>query len=285
MKSTRLTKFSCVGLIVLCFLFATSAPYSADDGERLLGNFKSFKPEKDLLPSDVAVADSFVVGEGEPIGTVQKVVGTAYVIHKGEKVAYRLQDNNPLSTEDTLITMERSRLNAVMNDKSLFAMAPQAKLVLVKSLYDPEKDKRSSVMELLWGSVRFIVKKIAGEPDFVVQTPTAVAGVRGTDFAVSVSPSEYVSAIDRAVSAIGFVRPAYAQDTASLVTTVLTGENSTVGLAAQGGGTTLIGSTSVAAAYLGEKGIVVFFVGEAAIRTLNSIFSDLAILSMPPWME
>ena len=280
-------KLGGVGLLAVCVLFAASGLYSADDGQRLLKRFGIFAPEVALLPSDVTVASYFAPGKGDPIGTVQKVQGTVYVIHENEKAAYPLKADHTLHAEDTLITAERSRLNAVMNDKSLIAMAPQAKLVLAKSEYDPDKNMRSSVMGLLWGSVRFLVKKISGEPNFEVRTPTAVCGVRGTDFAVSVSPGEHVSALDRAVASLSMVRPAYAQAVpGALTTTVVTGTDSTVSLAGTVGAPSMVGPTSVAAVTTGFASTPPFFVGAgAALGTLNAVGPGLATLAMPPWIE
>jgi hypothetical protein len=280
-------KLGGIGLLAVCVLFAASGLYSADEGQRLLQRFGIFEPEAPLLPSDVTVAKYFVPGRGAPIGTVQKVQGKVYVIHEKQKTAYPLKADHTLHVEDTLITGGRSRLNAVMNDKSMIAMAPQAKLVLAESEYDPDKNVRSSVMGLLWGSVRFLVKKISGEPNYVVKTPTAVCGVRGTDFAVSVSPGAYVSALDRAVASLAMVRPAHAQAVpGALTTTVVTGTDSTVSLAGTVGAPSMVGSTSVAAVTTGFASTPPFFVGaSAALGVLNAVGPGLATLAMPPWME
>ncbi len=277
-----------VALVAVCFLFAASGLYSADEGQKLLRRFKIFEPREALIPSDVVVADYFAPGKGAAIGTVQKIQGDAYVIHDGEKAAYPLKAGLSLFTGDTLVTARRSRLNALMNDKSLIAMAPSAKMVLVKSEYEPAENTRSSIMGLLWGSVRFIAKKLAGKPDFIVKTPTAICGVRGTDFAVSVSPAEQqVSSLDRALAFFRMVRPAYALVIPdALITTVVTGTDSSVSLAGTVGAPTLVGSTSVAAVTTGAAATPAFSVGAAAaMGTLNTVGPNLATLAMPPWIE
>lgn len=168
-------------------LFGTSV--DADNSQRYLKKFKVFEPAKPLLAPDIQVKPEFVKGKGALIGHVQKIQGKVYVIHKGEKVAYVLKKKLPLFTGDTLITEKRSRVNAAMNDKSVFALAPLSKLVIDKSVYDAEKNTRNSLMSVLWGQVRFIVDKVAGKPNFTVKTKTAVCGVRGSDFAISVGPA------------------------------------------------------------------------------------------------
>ena len=209
---------------VFCLSVAPSL-YSADYGKDLLKRFKVFKPKEPLIPENVKISPDFKRGRGPAIGTVQKIQGTAYVIHHKQKVAYTLKANFLLYENDTLITAERSRINAIMNDKSMLGLAPQAKLVMTKAEYNSKKDSRSTVMNLLWGSVRFIVQKVKARPNYTVRTPTAVAGVRGTDFAVCVtSAAEEMSALERFLAIINPVKDAHAQGAENLVTAALAGE-------------------------------------------------------------
>ena len=270
---------------LLLVSFSTSAV--ADDSQQYLKKFNEFKPEKPLLAPDIQIKPEFAPGEGAMIGHIQKVQGKVYVIHNGEKVAYALKNNLPLFTGDTLITEERSRVNAAMNDKSVFALAPISKLVIDKSVYDPGENTRSSQMSVLWGQVRFIVTRIAGKPDFTVKTETAVCGVRGTDFAISVAPAgEEISSIQKFLADIFLVREAHALVGGALITTVLTGPGSTVGLTGAIGGTTIVGPASVAGVLGGAAAGGATVIGAtAAAGVLGSIGPGLATLSMPPEYE
>lgn len=275
-------------LVILGVFLTTSISvlYSEDSGHKLLENFKIYEPEIPLIPDDVKLSDRFVEGVGEKIGQIQQVQGKAYVIHFGQKIAYRLKNNNPLVVSDTLITFSKSRLNALMNDKSVLALAPLAKLTITKAEYSPAENTRSTVMDLIWGSARFIVKKISGEPDFTVKTKTAVCGVRGTDFAVSVAPADgakKVSALNQFLAFLSPVQEAHALVPGALITTALTGPGSTVGLTGALGGTTIIGPASVAGAIDGAAATLATFVGDAAAAgVLGSIGPGLASMSMPP---
>lgn len=278
--------FTVTVLLGICLIFSISTLYSADEGTTLLDNFKTFKPKVALIPPDVEVRTDFVGGLEKRVGKVQKVQGKVYVIHKGARKAYQLKNSHPLFEGDTLITGSRSRINAAMADKSILALAPNAKLIISKLEYKPQENTRSTIMGLLWGSARFIVKKLSGEPNYQVRTETAVCGVRGTDFAVSVAPAQEAkksSALNQFMAWLSPVKEAHALLPGALITTALTGPGSTVGLTGAIGGTTIVGPASVAGAMGGAAAGGATFVGAtAAAGVLGAVGPGLATLSMPP---
>jgi len=281
MKNKKKLWFGILFIVALFLIVNVSGLIGADIGEKLLNNFKIVKPAESLLPPDITVKPGFAEGAGKTIGTIQKIRGEAYVIHKNENAAFRLKNNFPLYTGDTMITSDESSINAIMNDKSLITLASYSKITLTESVYDPNKDTRSSFMNVLFGQVRFIVVKITGAPSFKVKTPTAVCGVRGTDFCVSVIPTTSVK-----TSGLGIVSEAYALEPASLITTVLTGPGSTVEFAGMIGPTTIVGPTSVASAGVGAAATGASFVGPvAAGSVLNAVGPGLATMRMPPGFE
>ncbi len=269
----------CLLILGLILTFNISALYCEESGDKLLKNFESYKPDIPLIPGDVKFGDEFVKGVGKKVGVINEVKGSAYVIHSGEKIAYPLMKEDPLFVNDTLITLPKSRLKAVMNDKSVLALAPQAKLTIDKLEYAWFGNKRSTVMNLVWGSARFIVKKLSGKPDFKVKTKTAVCGTRATDFIVSVAPAsedKKVSILDHLLNYLSFVKEAYALTPGQTITTVLTGPKSTVELTGTVGEKSIVGPASIAGAVGGSPATDATFVGnEAADAVLGSVGPDL----------
>ncbi|SDU36623.1 FecR family protein [Desulfobacula phenolica] len=276
----------CLLIPSMLLLFGIPVICSAESGQKLLEKFKSYESDTPLIPEDVTISADFVEGKNEKVGQIQQVQGEAYVIHFGQKTAYRLENDHPLVAKDTLITFPKSRVNALMNDKSVLSLAPQAKLTITKSEYSSILNTRSTVMNLIWGSARFIVKKISGKPDFTVKTKTAVCGVRGTDFVVSVAPAEegnVTSAFRRFIAYVSPAKKSRISVPEKLITTVLTGPASTVGLTGTIGGTTIIGPLSIAGAIEGAAAGSAIFIGETeADGVLDTVGPELAILSMPP---
>jgi FecR protein len=168
--------------------FAALPQSEADERQKdaiidLLGS--ETRPAQPLLPVEISLQSEFAPGAGVQIGKVQLREGDPVVIHYGESVAYPLKKDRSIFIGDTIITEQDARVNLIMDDKSVLAIAPYSKLIIDESVYDPDTKSRFSTLRLLFGRIRSIVAKIEGEPNYWVQTPTAVAGVRGSDFGVA----------------------------------------------------------------------------------------------------
>lgn len=98
---------------------------------------------------------------------------------------------------DTIITGPDSRAKLTMVDKNVINVSPDSKLQLEKYEFKPDQDKKNVTLNVLFGKVRSSVEqKYDGEQNkFHVKTPSAVAGVRGTDFLVSYSRTDSASKI------------------------------------------------------------------------------------------
>lgn len=162
----------------------------ADASDKLIRFMRTeHTPSEPLLPPGTVVReDGCEPGEGEPAGTVQLVKGTALAVRKGSGAACRLRKDSPVFTGDMLITEKDSRATLLMQDNSVLSLSAQSKLTIDQAALKPE-GKRDTKLKLLLGRVRAVVSKLAGKSSFTVRTPTLMAGVRGTDFAVAVAPA------------------------------------------------------------------------------------------------
>jgi FecR-like protein len=282
-----------IAVAVLAGLFiAVNISFSKSDMDvdTLLGTFKKeYAPPKPLLPTYVDRKPGFEVGEGTPIGKIQMVQGEALVVHKGRPFAYSLEKDFPVFTGDTLVTGKLSRVSVRLNDRSVFALAPVSKLVIDKSIYDPAKKKRSSLLSLWFGRARFVVAKIMGEKkaDYQVKTPTAVCGVRGSDFGLSVSPiEEKTASLRNFFASLSPVSIAHAQAPGALMTVVVAGENTTLTFAGPTGPIQTVVSNSMCAATVAEGATAVNTLAASIVQgVLNEIAAQLAAVSMPPGMD
>lgn len=186
-----------IGILTCCFLlsplFAQGAQVAQANSDTMnLLEFikKEHVPSEDLLPADITVSKGFASGTGLPVGEVQEAHGTVFVIHKDGGKAYRLQNGKPIFRGDTLITEHDSGVTILLADKSALALTGRSKMLLDRSFYhvDSRTEKRNTKLQLLFGKVRSFVSRITGDSDYTITTPTAVAGVRGTDFALVVGP-------------------------------------------------------------------------------------------------
>ncbi len=140
-----------------------------------------------LLPDVSAIKDEFSPGLGQAVGKVALVQGDVVIVHRNMEENYRAKDGLPLFEEDTVLTGEKSRIRLEMNDSSVLTLSSGTKLVISRSIYNPEEGNRSSFLNFVTGKARFLVKKMLNFKwsEFKVKTKTAIVGVRGSDFIIA----------------------------------------------------------------------------------------------------
>jgi len=280
-----------VVILIFAVSFTGIAPpaFGQKAGDKLAEVFlKDIKPPEDPLPAGITVAEGFQSGPGESVGTCEVVHGTVLVIHQNAKVAYKTTQGQALFQGDTLITREKSSLQAKLNDKSIFALAPQSKLVIDKQIYDPEKDKRESLLSLAVGKARFIVTKLIGsyDGDYKVRTVTAVCGTRGSDFAVSVVSEEKKASLGSTI--LAFLDPIPEANALApvMATTLLTGQHTVITFQGTVGPTQVVGPLSASVARTGGAASAPAGVsGAVASSALSATGPSMPVMSMPPFIE
>jgi len=115
--------------------------------------------------------------------TVRRSQPTAAVM----RAKYGLQ----LTWNDVVKTDPNGRVRVRMNDDSLLSIGANSELRIVS--HDPAIHRTQ--IELAYGLLRAQIKKLAAGEQFEVRTPTAVAGVIGTDFGIDASDPEHVKVI------------------------------------------------------------------------------------------
>ena len=130
-----------------------------------------------LLPAQQSFAAASV-------GRVAHTYGSAW-IERGHQLD-KLEKGQVVLRNDSIITGTRGRVKIVMRDGSKIYVGAKSRISLRQ--YSMKKDKLfSATIHMLWGKTRFFVNKLTTKnASFKVNTPTAVLGVRGTEFIVSV---------------------------------------------------------------------------------------------------
>lgn len=151
--------------------------------------FGADAPSSDLLPTGLVMEEVFKPGPGSPVGKIELVEGEVVIIHAGVLSGFLAEKDLPVFTGDTIVALESGRVRFKLNDGSTLGLASETKLVVNRSVFDPAKKSRVSFLSTSLGKARFLVKKIAGfkRSEFKVKTPTAVCGIRGSEFLTSVT--------------------------------------------------------------------------------------------------
>ncbi len=124
-----------------------------------------------------------VFAQAAPVGKFTSIEGSVDVTVPG-KQAVTASLGGPLNAGDVIRTKSGSRCEVVFVDGSVLRLAERSRLRVTEFVWE-EKDRRAT-LDLFRGKIQNIVKAIpgaaAGKSKYEVNTPTAVAGVRGTNF-------------------------------------------------------------------------------------------------------
>jgi hypothetical protein len=124
------------------------------------------------------------------VGRFTLVRGEVDVL-KGGKVPglpVKLQDG--VEPGDVIRTKSRAKAELTMVDDSTLILAPESRLAIADYVYNPDRAERRAVVRLFRGLVHTVVNRLikTEEPDFIMETHTAVIGVRGTDWYTLLAP-------------------------------------------------------------------------------------------------
>jgi len=130
------------------------------------------------------------------------VVGGVFMVVKGDiKISSKAGKTEPakvgtkVTEGDTVQAGHDSRAKIVMADKNVFNISPDTKMVIEKS--QSNGNSKNVELKVEFGKVRASVEqKYDGDKsNFNIRTPTAVAGVRGTDFMMGYDSKTRISQI------------------------------------------------------------------------------------------
>ena len=122
------------------------------------------------------------------IGTVGALVGDCSVIRFGQSGASALAVGTELYEGDRVRTEAGARLKLEFADGTVVQLGESTDLVLDWFLYAPDVNTQSTLLSVSSGIFRVILELVLPRAAFEVQTATAVATVRGTDWITEVTP-------------------------------------------------------------------------------------------------
>ncbi len=127
----------------------------------------------------------------ESIGVVAQASGDVWLMDGGK--AWRLTQGDTVDSQHTIITEKEGLAQVELHDGTLLSIGPRTRMKLAAYKI---KEKESFSFDVLWGDVKYLVKKII-DPDatFNVKTTTAAVGVRGTEFTVSMPHPDNINGL------------------------------------------------------------------------------------------
>jgi hypothetical protein len=134
-----------------------------------------------------AFACAAVLASAADIGQIKVAKGQVTIEREGRSLPAAV--GTRLQTADVVKTGADGSVGITMDDDSLLSAGPDSVLSLDRYAYDPTTRNGRFDASLNKGTLAVISGKIAKQsPDaMTVRTPTAILGVRGTEFVVSVN--------------------------------------------------------------------------------------------------
>ncbi len=146
------------------------------------------------LPEDLrgmAIQDRYIpAGTFARAGVVQALQGTLIVVHRATGQAFAAHQGDPVHENDEMVTLVDSRCRVRLLTDDVVSMGPETRFSVDEFLDQPDRGGKSSVFSMVKGKAVFYALRLFRykETRFKVKTPTAVVGVRGTQFGVHVFP-------------------------------------------------------------------------------------------------
>ena len=156
-----------------------------------LALFQASPKTSQALSSDTAGAVLRQVANLAPdAGQITEIRGDVKVTHTNG-VTEKPRNRESAFVGDLVETGIDGRIKISLRDSSELTLAPSSRLQIEKVDVDASEGKRKIALQILAGKVRSRVHKEYKEGNYYqVHTPTAVAGVRGTDFITSFVPGK-----------------------------------------------------------------------------------------------
>jgi hypothetical protein len=151
--------------------------------------------------------------QAEVVGHLTLMKGRVDILRGGQLPATPAKVNDGVQTSDVIRSRSASKAQITFIDKSTLTIGPESRVAIEAYMFDAAKQKRNAVLQLFQGLAHVVVNKVykPGEPDFVVETHTAIMGVRGTEFGIRLQPNSTTVLNLRGVLQVGNILPQVSQ--------------------------------------------------------------------------
>lgn len=145
----------------------------------------------DMLPDELQglnIKDYFVSADARDAGIIQTMIGHVAVVHEDSNQIYFAAPGDKIFEKDIIFTLKESRCRLKFLDDNLITMSENTNVGVKEFITNLELKKKKSVFSMVKGEAMFYALKLFKyrKASILVETPTAVAGVRGTKFGVAV---------------------------------------------------------------------------------------------------
>jgi hypothetical protein len=117
------------------------------------------------------------------VGRFSMVTGKVDLLKHGKLPAIPAKVQDGVEPGDIIRTKSKSKAQLQMIDDSIIRLAPESRLAIADYQYQADTQERRAVLRFFRGLMQATVKRIIKReaPDFIIETHTAIVGVRGSN--------------------------------------------------------------------------------------------------------
>lgn len=130
------------------------------------------------------------MAEELPAGMIKRTKGTAHVERDGKKAA--AQPGDKLFSKDRIVTAADGSVGITLRDDTMLSVGPNSTMSLDKFAFDSTTHQGALQATVKRGTLGVISGKLSKQSPNAVQfnTPSAILGVRGTEFVIDAGEGE-----------------------------------------------------------------------------------------------
>jgi hypothetical protein len=124
-----------------------------------------------------------LVAHASVAGRFSMVTGKVDLLKQGKLPAIPAKVQDEVEPGDIIRTKSKARAQLQMIDDSIIRLAPESRLAIADYQYQADTQERRAVLRFFRGLMQATVKRIIKReaPDFIIETHTAIVGVRGSN--------------------------------------------------------------------------------------------------------
>jgi hypothetical protein len=146
----------------------------------------------------IVMTANLAFAEGPAIGQVSAIKGEVFRERPAGRESVAV--GTPVYVADAIVTAVGGKAKIALNDGSILSVGESGRLVIAG--YQGTDNGYTTRVQPAAGAIRLFVNKTVAGGRFEVETESAVAAVRGTDFVVEVTPERTSVAVLQGIVAV-----------------------------------------------------------------------------------
>ncbi len=130
-------------------------------------------------------------GQAADVGKFTQVQGQVDLLKNAKPTPVPAKPQDGVAEKDAVHTKALARAQLQFMDDSVLTIAPESQITIESYMYDAKKSQRKAEVKIGRGFAHAVVKQVSKvkEPDFLIKGPTAIMGIRGTEWFVLCGPN------------------------------------------------------------------------------------------------